>query len=376
MTSKERLLAAIRCEEVDYVPISMHFWHDPRHARASWRNQRERLALYQKWGWDTTAGVSTHVSPSPEVRVEVSYETADGTAILHQTWHTPAGSLEEKLKVTDDWDAARKVTHYLPFLDDFRASRYLKVPVKGPEDIPALEYIFPVDNADDTDAMVRGHRAAWALADEFQVPLCGDHAAGMDWLTWLWSADGAVLQVMDNRPLARKVLAVINAAHQRRLELLLELGVDMVERRGWYESADYWSPAIVDDLARPVLEAEIEATHRCGAVHVYLMDTGIVPLLPMLASLPFDCLLGAEPAYGRHDLEELRRRLPGKSLWSGISGPEHLGRGTPESVERAVERAFAECGRIGFILGAAVGIRYDWPEENLLACERAWRRLR
>lgn len=353
--------------------MSMHFWHQPRHARASWRNERERLALYREWEWDTTVSLSTHVRPSKEVCIKVKYE--DDGKVLHQTWHTPAGSLEERLRVTDDWEEARNV-RCLPFFDDFRGSRYLEVAVKHSADIAALEHIFPADNPADTDQAVREHKAARALADEFQVPLEVSHAAGMDWLTWLYSPEGAVLRVMDNRAEMKRVLTIINTAYQRRLEQLLDLGVDLVNRRGWYESAAYWSPAIVEDLARPVLEAEIEAVHRVGAAHVYLMDTGIVPLLPMLAALPFDCLHGADPVYGGHSLAEIRRRLPGKSLWSGMSGPEHLGRGTPESVERAVEQAFAECGRTGFILGTAVGIRHNWPEENLVACERAWRRLR
>lgn len=63
-------------------------------------------------------------------------------------------------------------------------------------------------------------------------------------------------------------------------------------------------------------------------------------------------------------------------MWGGISGPEHLGRGTPPDTERAVERAFEACGKTGFILGPGVGIRHDWPRENIEACSRAWKRLR
>jgi len=374
MTTKERLLAAIRCEKVDHVPISMHFWHDPAPARASWGSERERLAMFREWEWDTAVGVRTSVTPSKEVQIEVRYE--DDGNVLHQIWRTPAGTLEERLRVTDDWPEAKGRSGYLPILDDFRAPRYLERLIKSADDLPALEYLFPLDNPADSDAMVRDHQHARALAEEFEAPVSIDHWGGMDWLTWLYGAAEAVMLVMDDRSLAERVLAIINATYQSRLESLLELGVDMVERRGWYETAAYWSPAIVQDLAKPFLQREIDATHRAGAAHVYLMDTGIVPLLPMLASLPFDCLLGIEPVHGSQDPAKIRRGLPGKSFWCGISGPEHLGRGTPESVARAVERAFADYGKIGFILGMAVGIRHNWPPENLEACERAWRRLR
>ena len=376
MTTKERLLAALRCQEVDYVPLSMHFWSDPRHPRAQWNTQRERLARYREWEWDTAVSISPPVTPSPEVRVEVSYETEGDATVLHQVWRTPAGKLEERLRVTDDWDAAQHVSGYLPFLDDFRTSRYIEFPVKTSQDVEVLEYLFPLDNPGDMDALARSHAAARALADEFDAPLVVEHCAGMDWLTWLYSAQEAVLRVVDDRPAMKRLLEIINRAHQRRLEALLDLGVDAVDRRGWYETTDFWSPEIVAELAQPALESEINLVRGAGAAYIYLMATGIMPLLPMLSSLPFHCLHGAEPAYGGQDLREIRRRLPGKSMWGGISGPEHLGRGTPASVKRAVEKAFEDCGAAGFILGMAVGIRHSWPAENLEACERTWRRLR
>ena len=376
MTSKERLLAAFRCQEVDYVPMNMHFWHNPRHPRATWRSERERLALYREWGWDALVSISPALTPSPEVRVELSHESVGDERRLRQVWHTPAGKLVEVLRITDDWLDAQRVRDFLPFLDDFRGSRYVEFAVKREEDIDLLAYLFPEHNPRDMEQIQRGHAAARALADEFRVPLVVEHYAGMDWLTWLYPVKEAVLRVVDNRPAMKRLLEIINRACRRRLEALLELGVDAVDRRGWYESADYWSPEIVEDLATPCLRSEIEETHRAGVPHIYLMATGIMPLLPLLSSLPFDCLHGAEPAYGGQDAAEIRRRLPGKSMWGGISGPEHLGRGAPEQTERAVERAFEVCGRRGFILGMAVGIRQDWPEENLQACERAWRRLR
>jgi hypothetical protein len=248
--------------------------------------------------------------------------------------------------------------------------------IKGADDLPKLEYLFPQENTADTDGMAQQHGLARGLAEEFEVPLSLHHPAGMDWLTWLYSADGAVMEALDNRPVIERALAIINDAYARRLETALSLGIDMVERRGWYESADFWNPFLFEALAKPILEKEIEATHRAGAAHVYLMDTGVVPLLPLLASLPFDCLHGLEPAYASLDQTELRRQLPGKSVWGGISGPEDLGRGTPSSIEHAIAKAFADYGKIGFIVGMAVGIRRNWPAENLAACEAAWKRLR
>ena len=157
---------------------------------------------------------------------------------------------------------------------------------------------------------------------------------------------------------------------------MLDLGVDGVCRRGWYESADLWSPALFVKFARGPLEQDIRACHSAGGVFIYLMDSGVVPMLGELGRLDFDCLFGVDPATSPVDLRRIRQALPGKSLWGGISGPLHIGRGTPGDAEHAVERAFEACGRSGFVLGPGVGIRYNWPWENVEACERAWRRLR
>lgn len=390
MTSKERILAAIRCEEVDHVPMILIFWESPRHPMAEWETERERLERFRRWGWDTRVRMLAQVSPSEDVRIETGYERDGETIVLRQVWRTPAGTLEERLKVSDDWDearsglrrcpddAARSVTDHVPFFDDFRSSRYIEFPVKGADDLAALEYVFPLDNPRDDELMARRHAEARGLADEFEVPLELYQPAGMDWLIWLYPAGEAVMRVVDDGPTMKRILDRINSAYQRRLEFCLELGVDIVLRRGWYESTDFWSPKIFADCAVPAIETEIEAASRAaGAAYVYQMCTGVMPLLPELASLPFDCLFGVEPAYGgRQDLKEIRARLPGKSMWGGISGPEHLGRGTPADTERAVERAFEACGKTGFILGPGVGIRHDWPRENIEACSRAWKRLR
>ena len=185
------------------------------------------------------------------------------------------------------------------------------------------------------------------------------------------------MRTIDSPDMIEQILAQVHAAHRRRLKLHLEVGIDGIRRSGWYESASLWSPDLFRRLAVPELEWEIQAAKAAGAVFIYLMDSGVGPLLPDLNRLALDCLKGIDPATaGGTDLAAIRRALPGKSIWGGISGPLHLGRGSPADVERAVQQAFAACGKTGFILGPAVGFRYNWPWENLEACDRAWRRLR
>jgi len=318
--------------------------------------------------------VGLPVGPSAEARVEWSYEDAGGQRLLRQVWHTPAATLTERLRVTDDWPQAQHPPVWLG--DDFRTPRYVEYPFKQEADLAALPYLFALRGPAHEAALLASHAERRALAEEFQVPLLAVSSAGLDWLLWLYPAQEAVLRTVEQPEYVARLTDHINGAHLGWLELALELGVEGVVRRGWYESCDFRSPTLYHRFARPALERECAAARDGGAVSIYLMDSGIMPLLGELGDTNFDCLHGADPATSHQDLAAIRRALPGKSLWGGLSGPLHLGLGTPQATEAAVEKAFAECGRGGFLLGTAVGFRHTWPWENLQAAERAWLRLR
>ena len=83
-----------------------------------------------------------------------------------------------------------------------------------------------------------------------------------------------------------------------------------------------------------------------------------------------------EPALGDVRLAELAAALPGKSFWGGVSAPQHIGRGTPDEVRRAVRAAFEALGARGFLLKAVPSIRAHWPWENVLAMIDEWKALR
>lgn len=385
MTSKERIIAAVCSKEVDYVPMDIPFYtpgydgnsNEPSHTNVTWgMDERKRLEAFRQWGWDAYLSMYIPVTPLDCVKTSIGYEIQNGVEILHQSWQTPAGTIDEKLKMSEDWVDANNRTENYPFLSDFRTARYLEHPFKDAKDLDTLDYLFPMDNPKDTEAILKEYYKYKTLADEFQVPLFVCTEMGMDWLMWLYPPQEAILKLIEEPESIDRLLTHISNAKLNRLEMLLKLGIDGVMRRGWYESTDFWSPDIFRKFARPAIEKEVQIVHDAKIPYIYLMFTGIMPLLDDLAAIPFDCLYGAEPAFGCQDLGTIRKSLPGKAIWGGISGPENVGNGTPEQTEEAVERAFDILGRTGFVLSTAASFRHYWSWENLMALERAWKRLR
>lgn len=89
------------------------------------------------------------------------------------------------------------------------------------------------------------------LADREGLAVGCGGGTSLDYLIWGARAEQAVLLAVDYPEETRLFLDYLNTFSDRRVELCLEMGADFVIRRGWYESADFWSPRQFADLAAP-----------------------------------------------------------------------------------------------------------------------------
>jgi len=378
MNSRERILCALRGGEVDHVPFVLEWNVTQRlHEKLFWRDERERLALHRKMGWDAEVRVATIVSPSGEVTVRRSADTENKKdRIISQTWATPAVTLNERLRLTGDWDDSELTGPYIGLASDFRTTRYVSVPFKNESDLAALPYIFPVKSDADASSIKENYCEQRALADEFGYPLFAHCDAGMDWLFWLYPLQEAIFRAIDEPDLIRTILDRINEAKRDRLELLLSLGVDGVVRRGWYEGADIWSPELLARFAWPAIKTEIGMAHGAGVPYIYTIDTGVKAIAAELAAMPIDCILGIDPGAGEMTAREIFDAFPDKTLWGGLSGPRDFGAETPDNAACAVTEAINVYGRRRLILGMSASYRHYYPWENFEAAERTWKELR
>ncbi len=156
MGSRERQLRAMRREEVDYVPLLVHFWSPPVPLKRRRQHERERLRTLETLGLDRDVSVGGRTSRSREVRERV-WQTEDaglGYVLLHKEIRTPAGPLSAVVKRTEDWPWGDDV----PLLDDFNPPRFVKPWVEGLEDVERLRRVA-------LRAGRRSHRAARMLRD-------------------------------------------------------------------------------------------------------------------------------------------------------------------------------------------------------------------
>jgi hypothetical protein len=158
---------------------------------------------------------------------------------------------------------------------------------------------------------------------------------------------------MDQPQLLEELLALIAAWNEARMRVVLEVGVDLYIRRGWYEGADFWSPGLYRQFLLPQIQREAALAHEYGALFGYTMTTGALPMLDNILESGVDVILGVDPLQrGEHPLETMRDKLGGRvCLWGGVNGAITVEEGTESEVREAVIQALeAMRGVNGFIL--------------------------
>jgi hypothetical protein len=289
---------------------------------------------------------------------------------LHSTIETDFGALHAAVRKTDDYPHTD-----IPLFSDWTVSRYEVPWITSDEDVKKLETVLKPPGDTEYSAARDQLEELNRSARKFHVPVIGQAGFALNGVIHTMGVERALLVSADDPGLLESLVAVISRVRTKALGMTLDLGVTTVIRNGWYDSADFWSPAQFERWVMPGLEKDISTVHQAGGIFVYQMCTGIGPLLPLLARLDFDCLLELEPALGTTSAAEVKAALPGKTFWGGVSAPVHLERGDPSTVRRAVQKAFGDFGNRGFILKAVPSIRAHVPEETIGAFFDEWRKI-
>jgi uroporphyrinogen-III decarboxylase len=384
MSSRQRMLAALNCEEIDRPPCSFMLY------KGLWATSRDYLHFVERQlqlGLDAFVQIPARqpgmvsdtynlhglpVSYHPDVRVRQWKETLPDARwpVLFKEYRTPAGILMAEVHQDEEWPYG----DHVPFLDDYVETRSRKYLIGGREDLPALRYLLAPPSSAEVKVFREQAEPAIRFAREHDLLLAGGWGVGADLAGWVYGLQRMMLAPYDEPELLEELLAIVADWNRARMQIILEAGVDLCIKRAWYENCDFWSPKTWRRYILPVLVADAELIHSYGVRFGYLITSNAMPLLDMIAEAGVDTVIGVDPQ--QWDLAATKDKLGGKvCIWGGVNGHLTIEKGTQEEVRQEVETArnvLAPGG--GFVLSPVDNVREDTPRsrENVEALIEAW----
>jgi len=389
MTSRERILAAISHQDVDYVPCSFMIFTGLLYNTADdveFITRELDLGLdpvveMANWRTDTTHEHPDLPGPPlrfhPEMQITDWVEDKPSIPVIHRRYDTPAGPLTAAVRWTEDWKAGARV----PLFDDWGIPRAEKFLVETDEDLDRLPYVLtPLKPGSCRGELQEKTASRMAIARERGLATAGGLGVGLEAAAWLAGYEALALASYDRPEWLDRLVEILHVWNVSRMEAMLELGVDIFFRRGWYEGMDFLSPAQVRRYVLPSLQREARLAHDAGARFAYINTSGTMPILEMLIEAGVDVLVGVDPIQGKGtDMAAMRQQTAGRmALWGGVNGFITVERGSPDEVRAAVDLAMRTLGPNGFILSPVdnVSVLDAQAWSNVQALVAKWQELR
>jgi len=400
MTSRERILAAARCEEVDHVPLGQLFHSTIMETPPDrqWANQFERAQVMKDLSLDPTIDIwlpSPEAPPNVPVRKWMEDDPDGPDPLLCAEYETPAGNLVQKVRRTArDWyhhthysfmptwdrNAHRPVDRFdrLDLMDDFFTTRY-KVPlVRGPEDLDAFEHLLQPPSGGHRDLWLRNALKAKKIADQMQLATQARRVAVGDWFMWVCLFVQFCKDMIKRPEYVERFYDIISNYNRQIIDMVLEVEPDIVQYRGWYDTPDYWGPDRLRDTMAPRIQALAKQAHDGGAMFCYLLPEGYTVYRDILRELDVDVFLGLDPLAARkaEDLAVVKEAIGDRHcIWGGVNACVTVGTRSDEEIDQAARTAIETLGPRGLILNASMYFYDDdvtW--DRLMVFVDAWKK--
>ncbi|OPZ25880.1 MAG: methylcobalamin:coenzyme M methyltransferase [Lentisphaerae bacterium ADurb.BinA184] len=408
MTSRERLLRAIRRQPADRVPLycpvlgfrppphlrwtaggqPVECWFSGRveHTHAlprPWSADDEfrRAAAWLKLGLDAILDVSVPWARSPRVTVEDSTEVGvvgDRECLLMaREYQTPDGPLRHVVRVEEATPApgAPVQPQTAALVNDLNISRTVQHVVGEAEDVPKARWLYQGPNRDQRAALAERMRLAAAAAAEQGVAVQAWSAFGADALAWFAGEEDAVALCLEDEAAFTALLDAIHAADKARTIAALDDGADIVCQRGRYSATDCWSPEVFRQHFKPRIADLAGLAHQRGRLFALATGGGVAPVAADLKDAGVDLLYPALPVPEYADPGVLDALAAEGLAVAGGLAVSVLDGGTAAEVEAAVAHVLGALGqRPGFILSPVDALGPETPWANVEAMVQAWRR--
>ena len=93
---------------------------------------------------------------------------------------------------------------------------------------------------------------------------------------------------------------ILHRWNLKQIEVYLaETEADLIVRRGWYETTEFWTPTAWRSIVAPTLRREAELVHQAGRKFGYIITSAFLPLLDDILAAGVDVLIGVDPEEGK-----------------------------------------------------------------------------
>lgn len=340
LTSRERLLRALRGEQPDRVPVSLYLldpemfgWYssDP-----TYTNLLELAERYtDEFGRAGVRNIGPFLSAADSVPREVRRERKGGSVSATTIIHTPRGDLRSVVRTDDDAYTGWRVESLLKDMED--VERFLSLPYVPPE--PDLNSFYERERKlGDEGVMMIGR---------------GDAVAAV---AGLFDYQAFALLMVDRPEVIRQLMDVMQERILNLVRILTEQLSETLFRVAGPELVGpcLMAPRYFKEYVLPYDRELISVIKRGGNFACIHCDGRLNAILEMIASMEPDVLEPLEPPGGGGDvaLSEVKRRIGDQVCLIGNvleRDLEYLS--TPDGIDTQVKEAIdtaAEGG--GFVL--------------------------
>lgn len=360
MTSKERMLLALRREVPDRLPASVHQWL-PYHLD-KYLGGMDQLDAFKHFGLDAAIPCCPLIEADASTwRKEVRESTNDaGNRVKRTIYHTPAGELSDTWEIRADtaW-----ITEHL---------------IKRAEEVDIIDQYMPVPRLDREKVAARYEEVG-------DAGILRGFVWGIQGGCWqdaceLFGLQPLILATRRTPDWVHHFLRVLQRKKLRFIdESLTDARYDLIETGGGASSSTCISPKLHREFCLPYDREQHDALHAAGQRVVYHTCGGMMPILDLIVANGCDAAETlTPPGMGGDARPSALKEQIGDDvcLIGGLDQNAVLDTGTIEEVRAEVFRLFGTYGVGGGYIASPSDHFFEARPENLQAYAAAARECR
>lgn len=359
MTSKERMLCALKRGRPDRLPATVHQWQ--KYHLDTYLGGVSDLEAFEMFGLDASIQSFQDMGQfwltdadfgkfsTPDWRDEAEIISADpDNRVCHHTIRTPGGTLTYKT-------AGNRQTTWI--------TEYL---IKRDEDIRLIERHMPVPSLD-----AAAVKQAWeAIGDRgiLRGFVWGDQAGCWQHAACLIDIQELILRSFDKPGWVHELLGILLEKKLRFVETMKGARFDLIETGGGASSSTLISPALHKEFCLPYDRKMHDALHSLGFTAVYHTCGGTRGIEELIVANGCDASETLAPTSigGNQEPWEFKAKIGRRlALIGGLDQFNILTSGTREEIRAMVHKLFARVGYEGGYILSCCDHFFEAPPENI-----------